>query len=405
MKPRTLTLLALLAPGAVVAAGFQLQERSTRGLGRAFSGEAAIADDASVIASNPAAMMLLPEGSSVSAGLSAVLADVDVRGRYQPPGPVPPQPALGNDVSDDAYVPHFYLAHRLNDRLSLGFGSYTTFGLATNYPLAFSARGLADQSKLTTVNFNPALAFRLNDQWSLGAGFNALFADGTLTATLPNSLPTIDLAGDDWGYGFNLGVLYEPRPGTRFGLHYRSEVDLVLDGRIVSAAVPAFNGPGTVDLTLPDSLELSAYHELNPRWAIHADLVWTGWSDFDQLQPVVANSPVQPPATPENWDDAWRVSIGATWRPHDRLTLRTGIAYDQSPVDDAFRTLRIPDADRVWLSLGASFALNDCWSLDLAYTHLFIDSATIDETTAAGRFTGTVEGSANLVALGISGRF
>jgi len=406
MKPTTSAALAALCLSNLAqGAGYQLQERSTKGLGRAFSGEAAIADDASVLASNPAGMLLVPGDTAVSVGLSGIFPDVDVQGVFTPTGAPGGVPTSASGVADDAVVPYFYLTQKLNDKVIVGFGSYTTYGLATNYPLSFAARSLADKSELKTVNLNPSIAYRINSQWSIGVGFNALYGDGKLNSTFPNSLPLLDLAGDDWGFGYNVGVMFELTDSTRFGLHYRSEVDLTLEGRVVSAAAAIWNGPGIVDVTLPDSLELSAYHEINDRWAIHGDAVWTGWSDFQQLQPIVFGAPVQPPATIENWNDVWRFSIGTTWKTTDRLTLRAGVAYDQSPVDQQFLTLRIPDSDRLWLSCGMSYQINPCWSIDLAYTHLFTDAVRINETTGSGNFVGTAEGSTNLIAVGMSGHF
>lgn len=401
----TAAITALGFTTLVHGAGFQLQERSTRGLGRAFSGEAAIADDASVLASNPAGMLLVPGDTAISVGLSGVFPDVDVNGVFTPTGAPGGIAASASDVADHAVVPYLYLTHKVNDQISIGFGSYTTFGLATNYPASFAARSLADQSELRTVNLNPSIAYRFNSQWSIGVGFNALYGEGTLNSTFPTGLPILDLAGDDWGFGYNVGVMFELSESTRFGLHYRSEVDLTLEGRVVSSAAAIWNGPGIVDLTLPDSIEFSAYHEINDRWAIHGDVVWTGWSDFQQLQPIVFGAPVQPPATVENWNDVYRFSIGTTWKTTDRLTLRAGIAYDESPVDEQFMTLRIPDSDRLWVSVGMSYEINDCWAIDLAYTHLFTDEVRINETTAAGNFTGTADGSTNLVAVGLSGHF
>lgn len=399
---KNLTLAVVLFPALASAAGFQLQERSARGLGRAFSGEAAIADDASVLASNPAAMLLVPGDTAVSAGLSGIFPEIAVRGTYQPPPMGAPQPASAR-ADETSYVPFLFVTHRVNDRLALGFGSFTTYGLITNYPDSFSARLLADKSELRSLNLNPSLAWRVSEKWSIGAGFNTLRADGTLSATVPTGQPALLLKGDDWGDGFNVGILFEAGPHTRFGLHYRSEVDLTLDGDARSVS-PALSGPATLDVTLPDSIEFSAYHEFDDRWALHADVIWTSWSDFDRLVPVVNGAVAG--ITPENWDDAFRFALGVTCRAHEKITLRAGLAYDQSPVSDRFRTLRIPDADRIWLSFGASYHVNAGWSIDAGYTHLFIDPTSIRESTpAGGTFTGRVEGSADLVALGLSGHF
>ena len=395
--------LPLLAPGA----GFQLQERSASGLGRAFSGEAAMADDASVLASNPAGMLLLSDEWSFAVGGSGIFPEVEVRGTYAPPAPAPPGtrlPANGGNVSDDAFVPFFHAVKRVNERLAIGFGSYTTFGLNSNYPLNFPARGVADLSEVKTFNLNPSLAWRIDDRWSLGLGFDALHAEGKLTATAPSTLPLLDLTGDDWGYGFNAGLLFELSPSTRFGLHYRSAIDLEIEGRAVSL-VPAFNGPATLEVELPDSLEFSAVHDIGD-WSVHGDVMWTNWSVFKQLAPRVIGAPVQPPATAENWEDSWRFALGTTWRASETWTFRAGVAYDLSPVPEANLTLRIPDADRLWLSAGLSWEFTPCWTLDFGYAHIFADDVPItDGNAATGVFRGTAGGSAEVVSLGISTTF
>ena len=404
MKPTSAALMLFLSSSIADGAGFQLQERSAKGLGRAYSGEAAIADDASVLASNPAAILLVPGETATSVGLTGIYSDVNVNGTFTPAGAPAGVPARADDITEDSYIPYLFVVRKISERLSLGFGSYTTFGLQTDYPISFSGRSIADLSDIKTVNLNPAIAFRLNDKWSIGAGIDALYAEGTLDTTLPNGLPLLELTGDDWGYGYNIGILYDASERTRFGLHYRSTIDLLIDGQALSV-IPGFNGPAKLDVTLPDQIEFSAYHELNESWAIHGDVIWTGWSTFDQLVPIIAGAPIQPPATTENFSNAWRFSIGATWRITDALTLRAGAAYDESPADPAYRNLRIPDSDRIWLSAGLSYQFNPCWALDFGYTHLVTERAVINETTSTGNFTGVIEGSAHLVSLGLSGTF
>lgn len=407
MNLRLLALLWNACPLLAHGAGFQLQERSASGLGRAFSGEAAMADDASVLASNPAAMLLLADEWSFALGGSGIFPEVEVRGTYAPPAPAPPGtrlPAIGGNVSDDAFVPFFHAAKRVNERLAVGFGSYTTFGLNSNYPTSFPARAVADSSEVLTLNLNPSLAWRVDDRWSLGLGFDALYAEGKLTATAPSTLPLLDLAGDDWGYGFNAGLLFELSPSTRFGLHYRSAIDLEIEGRAVSL-VPAFNGPATLSVELPDSMEFSAVHDIGD-WSVHGDVMWTNWSVFKQLAPQVTGAPVQPPPTPENWKDSWRFALGTTWRAGETWTFRAGVAYDRSPVPEANLTLRIPDADRLWLSAGFSWEFTPCWTLDFGYAHIFADDVRItDGNAATGVFRGTAGGGADVVSLGISTSF
>jgi len=407
MNSRLLTLFlgsfSLTAHGA----GFQLQERSASGLGRAFSGEAAMADDASVLASNPAAMLLLTDEWSFALGGSAIFPEVEVRGTYTPPAPAPPETRLtadGGNVADDAFEPYFHTVKQVNDRLAIGFGSYTTFGLNSNYPTTFPSRAVADSSEVLTLNLNPSLAWRIDDRWSLGLGFDALYAKGKLTTTAPSTAPLLDLAGDDWGYGFNAGLLLEVSPSTRFGLHYRSSIDLEIEGRAVSLA-PAFNGPATLRVELPDSVEFSAVHDFRD-WSVHGDVMWTNWSVFQQLAPRIVAAPVQPPVSPQNWKDSLRFALGTTWRASETWTFRAGVAYDLSPVPEANLTLRIPDADRFWLAAGFSWEFRPCWTLDFGYAHIFADDVAItDGNAATGVFRGTAGGGADVVSLGISTSF
>ena len=280
-----LSLLAL-APLATQGAGFQLAERSATGLGRAFSGESAIGDDASVIASNPAAMVLLDD-REVSAGLSAIFGDVTVSG-LSAGGPISDKPL------PDAYVPYFYAAQRVNDRWSFGVGTFTTYGLKTDYSTAFASGAGTDYSELKSVNFNPSLSYKVNEQFSIGVGVNALYAEGTLTSlNFPGSpIPApvgstlFSLEGDDWGFGYNIGFLYKLNDDTRFGLHYRSSIDLNVNGTATGAIFGGATVPATLDVELPDTIEFSAYHRLNDKWSLHGDILWTNWSKFQELAPM-----------------------------------------------------------------------------------------------------------------------
>ncbi len=406
-----LSLSALLLTSTAHGAGYQLAERSGNGLGRAFSGEAAIGDDASILGSNPAGMSLLDDWS-FSVGANIVLPHVDANGRGFADNPPAGRAISNRDVILDAVVPYAYLTKKLNEQVTIGFGSYTTYGLKSDYTTNFSSAAVSNYSDLLTVNFNPALSYKVNEQWSLGAGFDALYTDGNLTSLQAGGANLFDLEGDDWGFGYNLGVLFELNEGTRFGLHYRSSIDLKLEGKAeVGTAFGPFAGTyndAFLEVELPDTLEFSAYHELNPQWAIHADVLWTNWSKFQSLDPKVNPAIDAAFSKEQNWKDAFRFSVGTTYKHNDRLTLRAGVAYDESPVDSSNATLRIPDADRTWLSLGASYVLNDTYTLDLGYTHVFADDLSLAPKSAGGNteaFLGEIEGSVDIFSIGLSGSF
>ncbi|MGJ8723684.1 MAG: OmpP1/FadL family transporter [Roseibacillus sp.] len=413
---------------SLLGAGFQLAERSASGLGRAFSGEAAIADDASVVASNPAAMIMLGGEWNFSAGITYI--DPGANATLYPAltggngGPA----LKDDDIAESAWVPYVYGTKRINDKVAVGAGLFSTFGLRTNYETSTAALVATDYSEITTVNFNPSIAYRINDQLTLGAGFNVMYAEGEITSLAPGGMGArlFGLEGDDIAFGYNIGFLYELSERTRIGLHYRSSMKLELEGDVTLS--PAFNTlvpggvfdvdgvyDGTLDVELPATVELSLYHEVNDKWAFHGDILWTQWSSFETLEPktgVVNANPFAPVpvdpilATPENWNDAFRYSIGATYQHNDSWTFRTGIAYDESPVDDEFRTLRIPDGDRIWLSLGASYAVTENMKIDAGYSFVMVDEVSLGEND--GGFIGTDsigEGNIHLFALGMSGSF
>lgn len=400
-----------MASTPLFGAGFQLQERSVSGLGRAYSGEAAIADDASILSSNAAGIIRLDDGA-YSVGLQYINPSVNVKGtQFAPPvGAAAVGPVSDSDVAGDAIVPYFYYTRKINDNISAGIGVFSSFGLATDYSDGFAAAIGTDLSEITTLTINPSVAMRLNEQVTLGVGLDVMYAEGRLSNTLGGGT-LFDLEGDDWALGWNIGILYELSEKTRIGLHYRSSIDLTIDG---SAQLnPPLGAPGTdvdatLDVELPDSAEFSIYHELNDKWAVHADVIWTNWSKFKTLAPETG-TPADPAlVVQENWNDAFRYAIGATYKHSERCTFRAGVALDESPVSTSNRTLRIPDGDRIWISIGATIKLNECYNLDLGYTHIFADDVSIVRKAAGGNedlFSGKIGGDVDIIGIGISGSF
>jgi long-chain fatty acid transport protein len=286
------------------------------------------------------------------------------------------------------------------------------FGLKTEYSDNWVGRYNAIKSELTTVNINPSFAYKINERASVGFGVSALYADGELTQAVDGGLGaallgipipwvpgsnTFDgnakLTGDDWGYGYNLGVLFEPTDKTRLGIAYRSKVDLKIEGDVeVSGLPPPLNvSNGTqnakLDLSLPDSLSISGLQQLTPQWAIMADVTRTNWSKLDSLDIQIEDGSRS--VTQLQWDDTMRYSLGATYKYSESWLFRTGVAYDETPTPDAqLRTARIPDENRTWLALGANYKFNKKLTFDLGYAHLFVDDPKIDSSDAYDPTTG-----------------
>lgn len=355
------------------AAGFALIEQNASGLGNAYAGQAASAQDASTIFFNPAGMTLLPDRQLVLAG-NLIKPQAEFSGTSLIGG------GDGGDAGDLAFVPNAYFAFRLTPDVHLGVGLTAPFGLKTEYDDGWAGRTQALKSELKTIIINPSIAWKASESLSLGAGVSMQYIEATLTnatGAAPGA-PVGAVEGDDYGWGFNLGALWQLSEATRIGVAYRSETDNTLEGTLkvngVTAVDPVFAG-----VTLPDSASLSLFHKMNERWELLADVTWTGWSDFDELRIVnSAGAPVVPPTT-ENWDDSYRYSLGANYHLDDKLTLRGGVAFDETPVPDAYRTARIPDEDRTWIAIGAQYRLSTKSVLDFGYAHLFVKDASIDE--------------------------
>jgi len=381
--------------GTASSAGFSLIEESASGLGNAFAGGAASAEDASTVFFNPAGMTRL-SGSQLSLVLHAIKPTVEFSNTASVAAAGRPLGGNGGDAGNWTPVPNFYYVTELSQNLRAGLGISSPFGLKTEYDPSWMGRFQAIKSDLKTININPALAYKINDQLSVGAGLNAQYISAELTnAVYLGAGPEgqAKVKGDDWSVGYNLGVLYELNPATRFGLAYRSDVRHKLEGDVTFTGVPAPNGPISAEITLPETVSLSGFHQINPQWAMMGDITWTRWSRFQELR-IVRNTGItvgQP--TIENWDDTYRFALGASYQQSKQLKLRGGIAYDQSPVSDAYRTARIPDADRTWLTVGATYQLSAKSSMDFGYAHIFVANAAINSGTPAlvGEYSNSVD--------------
>jgi len=425
-----------LATGQVHAAAFQLNEHSASGLGRAYAGEAAIADNASVLARNPAAMMTFDK-MAVSVSGTYIKPDVDVDGALYV-GPNKAAPASESGIAPAAFVPASYFIQPLNDQWAWGLGLFSNYGLSTEYSKTFPAGAGAGDTELMTLNINPNIAYRINEQFSIGAGINAVYAQaelnryaGVLSTQPPlNKVPGIgydtnisSLKGDTWGFGWNVGTLYEINENNRFALTYRSQVDLSFDGDFQGSAAglqtiqngkPVFKTvDGNLKLDLPAQAEFAGYHRLNQQFAVHYSVNWTDWSAFQELKATSGacndGTPGQCLQKDEKFKDAMRYSIGGTWYINPAWEARLGFAYDNSPIEAEYRSLSIPDSDRIWYSAGATYHFNQDMSLDFGMT--YIDGKEVDVNEGIPthnsplRWKGTSHGDAYLASVGFNMKF
>lgn len=394
---------------SVQAAGFALIENNASGMGNAYAGAAAVAQDASTIWFNPAGMTYI-EGMQAVSALHIIAPQSEFKDDGSIGGVGQFRGDEGPDAGDIAFVPNFYWMTTLTPDIKFGVGVNAPFGLKTEYDDEWVGRFQAVKSELKTININPSFAYKVNDQLSLGFGISAMYAKATLTRQVNFGLAgegDVEIEGDDWGFGFNLGAIYQATKDTRFGFAYRSKVKQKVEGDakfdrpalVPFAAAPDGDIKATVDL--PESFSASVFSSLNPKWDLMADVTWTRWSRFKELRINRDNGQLLS-LTPENWENSLRYSIGANYHYSDKITLRTGVAYDEEPIKTEFRTARIPGNDRKWLSLGASYRMNAQSSFDIGYSHLFISDPKIDDDQLAegnGRISGQYEGSVDILSV------
>lgn len=381
-------------------AGFQISEQSGTGLGRAFAGWGVINDDLSNAFYNPAGLTQ-KEGMQIQA--AGYLIDGSSRFSDDgtsnnsvfvlPGGPLLPGPPLTGGNDDGAtfgLVPNLYFTMDLTEKLKYGFSITAPFGLATDYDRDWVGRYTAKESELITININPSLAYKINDAFSVGIGISAEYAEATLSQAVFNGpgMPDgfAEVKGDDWSYGWNVGFMYHPSPTFRAGIGYRSKISHDLDGDDNDiSGVPALGGNFSSSVraraTLPETIYAGLYKEFASKWGLSLGVRWTRWNRLQEIvidteSPLIADSVLE-----LNWENVISANIGIDYYYSDKWTFRAGYMFDESPTNDDFRTPRIPDEDRNWFALGASYQYNDHLQIDAGFTHIIVDDADINLST------------------------
>jgi long-chain fatty acid transport protein len=455
---------ALLAmTGQAFGSAFALQEQNASGLGHAYAGGAAAAEDVSTIWFNPAGLVRLSTAQIVVAGNlicpSAKFNDSGSQNAmFQPLG------GTGGDAGSCAVVPNLYLGVPFTDKWSFGLAVNAPYGLKTQYDSNWLGRFQAIESKVETININPALSWEPTKDLTIGAGVNwqritatltnnvnyaAAFAQGVGGLVASGQLPAAaaptlvgsavglesgaNVSGNDTGWGWNVGVLWQVSQQTRIGAAYRSAIKYNINGTVSFSNPGAANlGPlppalaptgalivggvnaqlanGNVNLALkvPETANLSIFHQFNNQWDLMADLQYTGWSSVQQLQVVRSTGSVLE-TLPENFSNTWRGSVGANYRYNDSWIFRGGLAYDQSPVNNTDRSPRLPDNNRTWIALGTQYKFNPNWAVDVAYAYIFVDNSSINQnggsTAANGLINGSYKNNVNILGAQVTYTF
>jgi long-chain fatty acid transport protein len=441
-----LGLLAALAERAE-AAGFALKEQSGEGQGASFAGASAGYGGLGVMFFNPA-VQGLADGVRVDSTLAYARAGfgLDSASASTVLGSPIAGSSSADDVGIDALIPALAASAPIGEHWRVGLSVNAPFGLGTDYREDWVGRYHALRSELVALAATPSLAWTPDPRVTLAGGLIVQYTRaklsnavdfGTIGAVVGGGAPIggvtpvpggqdgrARIDGDDIALGFTLGVLAEPVPGTRIGLGFRSRIENELDGDAEFDPGPSGMGTALVAATgqfvdtgakaaldLPAMASLGISQKLGERWTLLGEVQWTGWSSFDSLNVAFDNPRQAAVVTEEAWDDSWFVALGVDYAWSEQLSLRAGVAFDQTPVGDAHRTPRVPDSDRTWLSVGASWKAADWLSLTVGYSHIVLDDATIALRTGdpGGTFRGNLDAetssSIDIVAIQASLRF
>jgi long-chain fatty acid transport protein len=450
LKSKLLTLGIAAAFGAASlpahASGYRFGSQSVTAQGTA-EANGAEAADASTIYANPAGLTRL-EGAQIVGGMTAVVPHStfsDVGSRRFTGASSGGQTVQDDYTPDLAAAPSLYASKKINDRWTAGFGLFVPYGTKLDYDNNWSGRYALTNVKLESISLNPSIGFKLNEQHSFGFGANAQFMKAKLgqgvdvpgsigalagtpaVATLlraiaaaggnPATLATVKdgrgtMEGQDWGFGWNVGYLFQLDPDTRFGLAYRSSISHKLKGDalwdykvtadpVVNTIIAANSGKANsavlLDIRTPETFSINGFRQIDAKWALMGDATWTRSSRLSNLNIQFPGTVQGDEAILQNWKNTWRFSVGTNYTLNEKLMLRAGIAYDQSPVADA--TLRhpaLPDESRAQLSFGANWSLNSNSSVDLAYSYLHFKDAAGNYKNTCSPLTSGCTGNGEL---------
>ena len=443
-RPTRIATLALGVAAALAfasnaqASGFQLKENSVKSMGSAFAGTAAKTGDSSVVANNPAAMTQF-EGNTFQVDLTAIDLSYEFQGTATDAFGRPMTGGNGGQAGDLTPVPAMSYIRKLDNGLAFGAMVSAPFGLKTEYEDGWVGRYFAHTSDVRIVDLTLSGAIDITDRFSVGIGAIVSRADVTLsksvdfgtllysnpaTRPLPFAQPQaadgfVEVQGDENGFGWLVGAHFRPTDNFAIGASYRSEIDYELTGTAdwtvpgnVAAVfgtspltAPLFqDGNVTADLTTPSVLSIGVDWQVTDRLALMASWAETGWSSLREVR-IDFENPDPDAVEPFEWEDTVFASIGAEFKLNDKWTLRGGVAYDETPTSLTHRTPRLPDDDRTWYSIGATWQVSDALDLNFGFSHIRPDDPKVDITNSGTRIAGPYDGDANLYGVSAQYRF
>lgn len=407
--------LLVVATVQANAGALAVHEQSAFGQGTSYAGVAA-GGSLSTMFWNPAVMTQFAGVQSASSytGFFPNVNNTPAAGSTYFGSPFARQGSTDNTYQQ-ALIPAGYMSYQLTPNLWLGMSLNSAFGLSVGFPENWVGRDYAaGDTSLRTYNAAPSIAYRINNWISVGVGVQIQYAKASLNHGVSALIPGIgvvpvgdaNLSGDGWGYGFTAGVTLTPTPTTTIGLGYRSGINQKLDGILTT---PLGQSAANTTVDLPGMLSLGIRQAVGPQWTLLGTVEWTNWSRIGTSN-IVANG-VTVTTLPFQYQDGWLFSAGVEYQANERMALRTGFGYEISPVTDQVRTPLIPDANRFWASVGASYVIIKGLKADIAYSHVFEPNASINITAASGNpwfattgisYVGNASSHADIFSIGVN---
>lgn len=423
----TAVALSMIASSAF-AGGFALREQSAYYQGMSFAGNGTTGESISSMFWNPATLIGAGKGLTIESHSSFIMPESDIDGTFTPGALTTVNGATtstvgSGDIASDAWVPSTYTAYRFNDQLVFGLAVNAPFGLSTKPEQNWAGQYYSRSSEVFSVNVNPAIAYQINDMFAVGVGIQAQYLQVRLKSAYPfsTSAATTEFKGEGYGFGVTAGLTIRPWEGTEIGLGYRSAVANDLDGSYTNPGGRFFVGTTPVSfagnraginatVVTPDTVTLSASHRINDAFKIAGTVEWTNWSRLKTVHPssdggTATTNPTGLPNLEFNYDDGWFFAVGGEYNWNQQVTLRAGVGYELSPIDENIRSTRLPDNDRLWLSAGMTWSPADNLAFDIGYSHLIPADTKIDISgnhqdynSNIGTYTGKVDSQVNIIS-------
>jgi long-chain fatty acid transport protein len=414
---------ALVLPTLSFGSGFALFEHGARGvaLGGAFG---ATADNPTALYYNPAGIAFL-EGTQAAAGAYFITFGAEFEGDNPYPGA-----GYKSEMESQIFYPaHAYVTGVINDRFHWGVGVTAPFGLGTWWPDDWAGKFITKRADLKVFNFNPNLSYKFSDALAVAVGFDYFLVDIDLTSSIAAINPYTQQAAEvgqahmyadrQDGWGWNVALLAKLDGGFSAGLTYRSKVKAEMEGKgsfvqfptgyddfdaIVAGLIPFDLNPDAVtSVEFPDEARIALAWR-NDRFTVEGDVVWMGWSSFQELRVTFPDYPQLSSVRPEYYEDSITYRLGVEYRKSETWSWLFGALYDETPVPTASVSPLLPDAERTGISLGFSWALSPSMTLDAGFLHLMFPDRS-SEGLDYDNFNGTYKTSAELLGFSVVYKF